>query len=91
VSAPCRVSFHLLILSNSSALFVFYETISFSKIIIQAFAPYLRMGRVQVLWIFNSVFRNKSLDLEGLLCAEYARFAVIILECMSVHIFISIS
>ena len=47
------------------------------------------MGRIQVLWIFNSVFRNKSLDLEGLLCAEYARFAVIILECMSVHIFIS--
>jgi hypothetical protein len=41
------------------------------------------MGRIRVLYIFNLVFWDKSLDLKSLICAEYAWFAVINLEWIS--------
>jgi hypothetical protein len=44
------------------------------------------MGRTKVLYICNSVFGDKSLDLKSSICAAYARFAVLILEWISVHI-----
>jgi hypothetical protein len=49
------------------------------------------MGCIRVLYIFNLVFWDKRLDLKSLICAEYARFAVIILELMSFHILFPLS
>jgi len=71
--------FLTVLLSNIPSIFVY------SMVIVQVSDTWGTVGHIRVLYSFNLVFQDRSLDLKHLMGARHAQFDVMILEWRSVH------